>query len=197
VVLTASARATLSQPLRGYGCSQEGLWRHSVWTATAARLLEARVRPALAEQAFVAGLLHDVGKIVIAANHGEQFVSICRKVEREGKSFAEAEAEVLGCSHAEIGGVLAQQWRLPESLAEAVTYHHAPAAAEVDVALAAAVQVADALVLSLGVGAVPEVRAREISESALPLARVPAAVLLSVREEVPQSAAELERLVEE
>jgi len=195
-VLTASAKGTLAKALPGYGVLENGLWRHSLWTATAARLLEAKVRPALAEQAFVAGLLHDVGKIVIAAHHEAHLASISAAAAEHGKALVEAETEVLGCSHAQIGGVLVAEWRLPETLAEAICFHHHPREADTEAALAATVQIADGLAWSLGVGAGSGQETRAPLEEALPSARLSDSMVASVAGEMSECARELERLVE-
>jgi len=175
-VLTASAKGTLAKALPGYGVLENGLWRHSLWTAT--------------------GLLHDVGKIVIAAHHEAHLASISAAAAEHGKALVEAETEVLGCSHAQIGGVLVAEWRLPETLAEAICFHHHPREADTEAALAATVQIADGLAWSLGVGAGSGQETRAPLEEALPSARLSDSMVASVAGEMSECARELERLVE-
>ncbi len=78
------------------------------------------------EDAFMAGLLHDIGKMLIAANLPDNFKEILEIVNEKELSFSDAEYQVLGATHAEIGAYLLGLWGLPDSIIEAVAFHHVP-----------------------------------------------------------------------
>ncbi len=120
----------------GYGLSGIDLWRHSVGAAISAELVARKCNPEKAQPAYTAGLLHDIGKLVLAQYVDDGIDSILRLVE-QGRTFIEAEQEVIGMDHGLIGGKLARQWKFPEPLVEAIKYHHEPGLASSDVDLAA------------------------------------------------------------
>jgi HD-like signal output (HDOD) protein len=78
------------------------------------------------DEAFVAGLMHDVGRLVMACRLPDLFVRSCEHAHRKGVSIQEAERAVAGSSHAEIGAYLAGLWGLPSTVVEAIGFHHSP-----------------------------------------------------------------------
>ena len=118
------------QPGGAANFSMASLWRHSLATGTLAeRILQSL--PAAGAQGMVdmriIGLLHDTGRLVLAANLPESFERISHVAEEKRIFHWEAEAEVFGTTHAEVGAYLFGLWGLPEAIVEAVAYHHAPA----------------------------------------------------------------------
>jgi putative nucleotidyltransferase with HDIG domain len=98
------------------------LWRHAVQTALRARALVPRAQR---DAAFVAGLLHDVGRLVIQVG-GDRAAEVAAWQTRETVDFCAAERAVLGCDHAAIGASAARTWRLPEDIVAAIRDHHGP-----------------------------------------------------------------------
>ena len=80
----------------------------------------------MVDDALTAGLLHDIGKLVLACAFSSQYKSILSRAAEEKIGMWAAEREVLGCSHAEIGAYLLGLWGLPHSIVEAVAWHHRP-----------------------------------------------------------------------
>ena len=149
LVLAASVAAVLERPMPGYGLERGDLWQHSMGVAAGARLIAARFGNQVAEEAYHAGLLCDVGKLA--------FEMVLRNVdtstpEWQGYSFADLETAHFGVDHAEMGAAIALTWRLPPPLINAIRYHHQPSKATDGAILAAAVHVADAGMMMLGVG---------------------------------------------
>jgi len=112
----------------GKGASQEfdimAFWKHSVAVAVTSRHLAERTCLTTPDESFVGGLLHDVGKVVLAQYFKELFSQVWESMHNNGKSFCEAEKELLPANHGRIGAHLAKRWQLPDSLIEAIRYHH-------------------------------------------------------------------------
>ncbi|MEM7201625.1 MAG: HDOD domain-containing protein [Planctomycetota bacterium] len=107
------------------------LWDHSFKTALAARMLAEASNGAFGldkEEAYTCGLVHDVGKMLLLEGQPERFAEALQHSNDTGLPLAKAEGELFGFSHAHVGGLLAQRWRLSNELQEAVVYHHSPGA---------------------------------------------------------------------
>lgn len=113
------------------GFSQEQLWRHSMATGAFARsIMMTETRNArLADMAFTAGLLHDVGKLLLAANLPCEYSGLIAQAARRNLSESEIEKEALGATHAELGACLLGLWSLPMPILHAVAWHHLPSMA--------------------------------------------------------------------
>lgn len=105
-----------------------GLWRHSLAIAGAAKAvaLSQHADRRLADEAFVAGLLHDAGKLVLSANFPELYGRAVRLARERPVSIVTAEQECFAGSHADVGGYLLGLWGLPVSVVEAIALHHSP-----------------------------------------------------------------------
>ncbi len=123
--------------------------RHSVAVGLAAHALAKIVRQN-AELAFTGGVLHDIGKLVLAACFGPQYAEALSYRAHHDCPMAVAERDVLGMDHAAVGGFLAQAWNFPLSLYGAVAEHHEPSAATAN-SLADLIHMADAIAHALGV----------------------------------------------
>ncbi len=128
------------------------LWDHSLAVALVARLLALRVHRAKTEEAFVAGLLHDIGKTVLDLNLGDSYQDVIQQVYNDGVSFIQAERQLLGVDHAEVGATVVRKWNFSPILQEAVRCHHAPSHAEVEPRLCAVVSLANGICVRRGIG---------------------------------------------
>ncbi len=110
------------------------LWSHSWGTATIARQLAEfeGSNQAEANEAFIAGLLHDVGKLVLATGLQSTFESALALQAKENIPFWQAEQQTIGCTHAEVGGYLLGLWGFPPDVVEAAAFHHVPSKSRVD-----------------------------------------------------------------
>lgn len=149
LVLSVAMLNFMEKPLPGYNLDKGELWKHSLGMAIAARLVMTKYGPQLAEEAYTAGLVCDVGKLVFEAELRDLNLDL---PELEGKNFAEVEKVFFGMSHADMGAELARRWEFPEPLMEAIAYHHAPAQSSKKTVLPAAVHIADNIVNRLGIG---------------------------------------------
>ncbi len=150
------------------------LWQHALGVGLAARELCGRLPVTVdAEEAFVAGLLHDIGKGLFDYQHPELFVQAASLASADPDlTTIEAERQVLGVDHVEIGGRVADAWNLPESIAGAIRFHHEPSASPDKPHLAAIVCLADRSCLRMGIG--------PISKPDLEIIDVAAAAILGV-----------------
>ena len=104
------------------------------------------------EELFVAGLLHDIGKLVEIQYLQASFMSVVEKTKNKKILIKDAEKEILGFTHSDVGFILAQKWKLPISLAEAVACHNDFQKSRKFPQLVAAVQLADILARAKGIG---------------------------------------------
>lgn len=152
LAIAGSAFSVMDRAVEGYGLERGWMWQHGIAAGAAARFLAKKWRPALAEEAFIGGLLHDLGKIVLDSYVGEAFDEIIKKVRRENKPFASAERDILGFDHAAVGALVAEAWALPGDLVAAVRYHHSPSEATEDTALVGLAHLGNIVALSTGFG---------------------------------------------
>lgn len=128
------------------------LWEHAVAVALAAGFLARECRYAGAEEAFLGGLLHDIGKVVLDANFGERYQQVLERVYNEGVTFVEAERDMFSFDHAEVGSLVIKKWNLPPIIEEAIRLHHRTRGALLDPTLCAIVNLANSLCVKAGIG---------------------------------------------
>jgi HD-like signal output (HDOD) protein len=127
-------------------------WFHSVACGIVARLLAARAGLPGDEKYFVAGLLHDIGRLVMLKNHLKASIDVLRPAKIGRRALVDVEQVVWGCTHADIGGRMLKNWRLPPFLEVLVHHHHTPMEASMP-AEASVIHVADFIIHSMGIGA--------------------------------------------
>jgi len=132
--------------------SMSGLWEHSIGCAAAAGAVAEALGRDDAEEILVAGLLHDLGKVVLALNLPGDLELIQEQTRSGRVFFHEAEAAVLNFHHGEIGQWLAEHWNLPDSLAEPMRLHHHPERAMICPEVTAIVHIADSVIRGWGFG---------------------------------------------
>lgn len=151
LVLAASVQNVMDKEMSGYALGQGELWRHSYACGMGSRIIAKRLKMPL-DQAFTAGLLHDIGKVVLNYFMQEAYQEVKRKVELENIPFMAAEAAVLGFDHAIVGAKVAEAWNLPSELVEPIAFHHEPMSAANQRRLASVVHVSDAICMIMGIG---------------------------------------------
>jgi HD-like signal output (HDOD) protein len=124
---------------------RRSMWIHSALVAAAAKTLAEQIG-ADGGTAFAAGLLHDVGKLVLGLRLGGTYWALLDDAAEHGQRAAAVEHEGLGCHHGTVGGWLLQLWQLPQTLVEPVALHEAPFAPEFGLDVTSVVAIADRLV---------------------------------------------------
>lgn len=109
--------------------SMDSFWRHSILCAILARLMAARHRELNIERFFIAGLLHDIGSLLIYRKVPELAREALMRASHSDEVLEEAEMRVMGFTHADVGAELMRKWRLPKNIEAAVAHHHHPARA--------------------------------------------------------------------
>ncbi len=168
LVVAASFSSLMNRSIIGYELPEGELWRHSVASAIAAERLCEMLKVKVSDVAFTGGLLHDIGKVILSHFVKEGFEELEEVAVRGKEGFEEAEREVLGIDHGEVGGVILERWNFPQGLVDAVRWHHHPELFSgegrmvVDI-----VHLADALCLTQGIGVGREGLQYKPSEEAL------------------------------
>jgi putative nucleotidyltransferase with HDIG domain len=126
IVTIVGSKGTLNRKLPGYGYDTKDLWEHSLAVAFGSKIIAGLKNPSLVSEAYTAGLIHDVGKIVLDPYILEQKDKIEFYMENEEKSFLDAENHFFGFNHAEIAFEICEKWNFPEQISIAIKGHHNP-----------------------------------------------------------------------
>ncbi len=148
----ACASSLLGSNLDGYELQTGDLWRHSLAVAGCARQLANDKHPELADDAFSAGLIHDCGKLILDKYILERKPQFDAFIQEEGKTFLDAERDILGFDHSQIAADVCEKWTIPKKLTTAIQYHHNPSMLGHN-ELAFLVHAADGIALMSGIGA--------------------------------------------
>lgn len=160
--------------------SMESFWKHSLACGTCSRLLAMEKRLPKADKFFVAGLLHDMGRLVLFSRAPQQAKEVFELYRNERVLLHEAEKRVLGFDHQEVAAAVMQQWKFPANLVQAVACHHQPEAADTARQEASVVHLADHLVNALQLGSSGERNVPPLSMRAWETLNLPTTVLPSI-----------------
>jgi len=138
--------------LKNAAVDLQKFWDHCSAVGIVARIAAQEYEPDLANDAFTAGLLHDIGKIVLLQYMNKEFEQTINLSKSSKCELYLAEKELLGVDHGQIGSWLAENWRLPRSISEVMQYHHDLSRAEINKPLVTIVSFADVLCRILGAG---------------------------------------------
>lgn len=150
------------------GFSIGALWQHALACGVITEMAGQMVR---GRDHFIAGMLHDVGKVVLYLRFPDYFAEVRRMVCEEGQSMYRAERELIGLSHADIGYELARKWELPPTIAASIAFHHVPDKAIQHRRLISLVHLSDILARALKIGHPGDLREKKIDPCAQTLAK--------------------------
>jgi putative nucleotidyltransferase with HDIG domain len=132
IVTMAGTVDILSGSMPGYGYDSQELWKHSLAVAFSAKIIAERQNKKLIHEAHTAGLIHDVGKIILDGYILENMDQISLYMVQEEKSFLDAERHVFGFDHAQIASEVCRTWKIPEKISLAIGCHHQPSVSNGD-----------------------------------------------------------------
>ncbi|HBF42929.1 MAG TPA: hypothetical protein DDW42_04740 [Desulfobacteraceae bacterium] len=127
VLLSVTVSESLVKSLgKDAGKEQDNLWKHSLACAVCAEMLASKFYPHLKAEAFIGGLLHDVGKLILKECFPDKIENVIAIYKEQGVSWLQAEQKVFGVDHTKVGKWLAEKWNLPETYIQAIWLHHHP-----------------------------------------------------------------------
>lgn len=195
VVMAGSTKA-LGKRLEGYGLDAGDLWQHSLGVAFGSKIIAARKNPGMVNDAFSAGLIHDVGKLALDSFILERKEAFTTFMSDGKESFLNAERDILGFDHGEIAAELCTNWNVPQNLAIAIRYHHYPSMSNGN-QLTYIVHVADLIAMMSGMGAGIDGMQYSIDEKALAMVGIESAdlstIMVEVVDTVQKIAADMQR----
>jgi len=124
LVLSASTRSYFLKRSNGASAWGQFLWQHTVECGLAARRIAELFDDQDPEEAFIGGIIHDIGKLAILLVYPEKYKGIQKIIRTESMAEIQAETDVLGCSHEEIGYLLLDQWKMPDTAKACARFHH-------------------------------------------------------------------------
>lgn len=152
LVTLGSSAQNFKKTQSGYDLDEGELWRYSVSSALIAQELAERLCPEKISLVFTAALLKDIGKIILSNYVQEAFNDIIEAVNQKGLSFVEAEQEIIGIDHAELGARVAEAWHFAPDMVNIIRHHHCPdQAADNDLSIPI-VYLADSVCMMIGIG---------------------------------------------
>jgi len=152
IVLAASTKEVYKK----FGLTEKMLHEHSLGVATASHVIAREIGFNKSEEAFMIGLLHDIGKVILNNGYPDKFMETMQEVYNEGKTAAEVEAKIFGFNHADVGALVLKKWNFSSEMVTAVANHHALHNVEKDdlylYHLTSIVSLADAFCHKIGIG---------------------------------------------
>jgi putative nucleotidyltransferase with HDIG domain len=154
IVFVAASKSILDKDIIGYDLAKGELWKHGLTVAVLAKEIAMMKKKAdIADIAFTGGIIHDIGKTVLALYVQSTFKEIISLVEKDSITFQAAEKEIMGYDHQEIGEKILSKWTFPQALKDIVRYHHEPELAPDDSKfLVSVVHIANIICLLGGIG---------------------------------------------
>ena len=150
IILGIAAVGPFNQSLKGYRFGAGELWNHSIATAVSAEWIARELHYPDPEEAYTAGLLHDMGKLFLDQYVFSDYTRIVDLMLKYKLTLYQAEEQLLGIDHAKVGGIISEKWNFPIILVDAIRYHHTPSFARSDQKLPAIINVANSFFENTG-----------------------------------------------
>ena len=141
-------------------------WRHSIAVATTARILASSRHEQNIEKFFTAGLLHDIGKLILFVEAPKYALEVITKSAETNELMHKVEKDIIGFDHAKLGSMLLKKWKLPDEIVSSVYYHHIPTVSSGDIVGPSIIHIADIISHSLQYGSSGEKFVPALNEKA-------------------------------
>jgi putative nucleotidyltransferase with HDIG domain len=169
IIIVAATKQILDKQILGYDLAKGELWKHNLAVAMISKNIAIdKKKRNLADTVFTGGIIHDVGKTVLALFVANTFQDILNYVEKNNASFEEAERQIMGYNHQELGKRILQKWKFPEILQDIVEFHHNPSMApETNREVVSIVHIANSICMMAGIGLGSDGLYHELSQYAI------------------------------
>lgn len=185
LALGVSVFQALSQKVGRVSFDREQFWMHSIGCAAAAKTVARGMGIKDTGTPFVAGLLHDVGKVILDTYFNTQYQMVIGEMIEEGRTAVDVETDILNIDHAEVGGMLATRWKFPDILVTPIAYHHnLLSTQDENLPYAVMVHLANILTKRIGIGFRHEAEIPEPSDMVQKVLRLGPAKIAAITEEV-------------
>jgi HD-like signal output (HDOD) protein len=174
----------------------EMFWRHSLAVGIGSKILSEQIGESTPEKFFVAGVLHDIGRLILFSTLPKESLRILERAAVEQIPIIEIETKELGISHCEIGRVLLERWKLPYFFHETVAYHHAPERAQQYPKETAIVHIADIMAHALQIGNSGESFVQPFVPSSWSRLDIPTSRIFSVMKKIQREAESVFQLIQ-
>lgn len=195
IILTASIFNIFSSSKTSKLFNIEKFWEHSMGCGVISKIMTKTLGIKKHEEAFIGGLLHDIGKLLLCQCLMEEFGEIVEMVKEKDILFIDAEREVLGLDHCFIGKKLGEHWNLPAVLEEVIEFHHDPKSATDNTRLASIVHLADILSRALDIGSGGDDKIPVIDESTMELLEIDLSFIEKLLPEIEEEMAKARELL--
>ena len=187
LVMSTIAAGPLSSRLSGYRLGDRGLWEHSLSVASAAHWLAGAIRYPDPEKAYIAGLLHDIGKLILDQYVQADYNRIVSIMEKYQMPLWQVEEQLFGIDHAGVGGYVTNHWQFPTELVDAIHYHHNPSLKRGEQRLAALVNLANAIIPQENSGELVSLEGRVVHLATLDILKLDLGRVSILREKLAES----------
>ncbi len=165
-------------------------WRHSITCGLASRIIATYRREPNVDRFYVSGLMHDIGRLILYIKIPKQAIKALNLSQAKDKLLHATEHDVIGYDHAAVGGALLRAWKLPESLEEAVAFHHSPSSATRYPSEAAVVHLADIIANALQIGSSGEFFVQPLDTAAWEVVGLPASIISAIVNQIERQFAD-------
>jgi putative nucleotidyltransferase with HDIG domain len=195
LVLMSGSGSNLKPSQEGYGLNHGDLWRNGIASALISRELSQKLSLENSHLIFTSALLKDIGKVVL-----EQYVAECAEeintlVATGSHSFEEAEKQVIGIDHAELGAMTAQVWQFSHKMVDIIKYHHRPGECASAPKEAAVVHLSDVVCMMMGIGAGSDGLAHRFDQRLIESMGISDTDLQEIMAGIPEKLAEIESFI--
>ncbi|MBW2051606.1 MAG: HDOD domain-containing protein, partial [Deltaproteobacteria bacterium] len=152
IILATSIFNTFSKAPHGPVINRKKFWAHALGCGVVAQTIKVRLGMEDGEEVFLAGLLHDIGKVILDAFLPDEYAQVIKLAQEKNLLLVEAEKEILGATHADFGLWLSENWNLPHNLTAAIAHHHDPPESKTHFTITSLIHVGDIIVRIFEVG---------------------------------------------